>query len=122
MINFKYSRDQTNCLLRQSQFIRVHFFSTGRYARKWASLTQCGETVRHQKLTMRYQFCSGFGGLYTHPHIFMDSMRTAFPLLPLFQEFMKTSHAVHMDFVKFIASLETCDQVSCGLPWTHNAL
>ena len=67
-------------------------------------------------------------GLYTPPHISNfpwtpfgvhgESTRTAFPLLPLFQESMWTLCGVHMDFVKFMDSMKTCDQVSCGLLWT----
>jgi hypothetical protein len=76
---------------------------------------------------------SAKGGLYTPPHIsmdsiwspwgvYMESMRTAFPLLPLFQESMKNSHGVHMDFAKFMDSMKTCDQVSCGLLWTPSEI
>jgi hypothetical protein len=36
----------------------------------------------------------------------------------LYAESMKTPHGVHMDFVKFMDSMKTCDQVSCGLLWT----
>ena len=36
----------------------------------------------------------------------------------LYAESMKTPHGVHMDFAKFMDSMKTCDQVSCGLLWT----
>ena len=52
--------------------------------------------------------------------VHVESMRTAFLLLPLLQESMwtlcgvyaesmKTPYGVHMDFAKFMDSMETCD-------------